>query len=94
MRRIDALRYFFVLSNFYVNRIIIGITPIVSATIIPEVLIRQNKPRIKKKRGTKPKCVNEMIPKFSHKSKGKVKSEKINIYKPKSSRLRHLEKID
>ena len=54
----------------------------------------EEKPRTKKRRDSKVRCASGMIPKFSHKSKGKVKSENMNIYKPKSSRLRHLQKID
>ena len=40
------------------------------------------------------KCANNMIPKFSHKKDRKVENEDMNIYKPKSSRIRHLQKID
>jgi len=36
------------------------------------------------------KCANNMIPKFSQKKE----NEDMNIYKPKSSRIRHLQKID
>lgn len=40
------------------------------------------------------KCANNMIPKFSHKKGKKNKPDNMNIYKPKSSRIRNLQKID
>tara|TARA_B110000902_G_scaffold266116_1_gene352593 strand:+ start:90 stop:872 length:783 start_codon:yes stop_codon:yes gene_type:complete len=40
------------------------------------------------------KCANNMIPKFSHKRGSKKGDEDMNIYKPKSSRIRYLQKID
>lgn len=40
------------------------------------------------------KCANNMIPRFSHKRGKKKNDDDMNIYKPKSSRIRHLQKID
>ena len=40
------------------------------------------------------KCANQMIPKFSHKRTKKSKKTNMKLYKPKSSRTRHLNKID
>lgn len=40
------------------------------------------------------KCANTMVPKFSHKRGKKNRNSDMNIYKPKSSRIRHLQKID
>ena len=40
------------------------------------------------------KCASNMIPKFSHERGKKNRNNDMNIYKPKSSRIRHLQKID
>tara|TARA_B110000908_G_C10259113_1_gene457806 strand:+ start:3010 stop:3855 length:846 start_codon:yes stop_codon:yes gene_type:complete len=57
----------------------------------------EQQPRKKVDRYTKPvKCMNQNIPTFSYKKKNSKSSidMDMNIYKPESSRIRHLQKID